>query len=257
MRAGAIDPSQVRRYADFYRDDRAWRRAFRFDVRYRCRRTHEVLAQFAVATENARVLDVGFGGGDLLASFPPSCRVAGAEVSASAVASARADARFRGFADAHFTVVDENDPEALPAGPFDIVVSAHALEHVPDDAAMLTAMRARMTGTGVLALFVPIEEPDYISFHLRAYSLQSIGERVRAAGFEILWLEGSMYVNGHVWKLLTIPSRRAWPVVGPIADAVRLGTLSLLGYRGLRAADTVLHYLGVGARQALVLARPR
>jgi SAM-dependent methyltransferase len=255
--AGAIDSSQVRRYAGFYRPGRAWRRAFRFDVRYRCRRIHEVLAQLGIATENARVLDVGFGGGDLLASFPRSCNVTGAEVSGSAVESATADPRFREFAEARFALVAENDAETLPDGPFDIVVSAHALEHVPDDAAMLAAIRARLTSTGVLVLFVPIEEPDYISFHLRAYSLQSIAERVRSSGFEIEWLEGSMYVNGHVWKLLTIPSRRAWPVVGPIADALRLGTLSMLGYRGLRAADTVLHYLGVGARQALVLARPR
>lgn len=87
------------------------------------------------------------------------------------------------------------------SSPLDVVTSAHALEHVPDDAATLDAIRTRIAPHGVLVLWVPIEEPDYISFHLRAYSMQSIA--------------------------------------------------------GQRRADHVLHRLGVGPRQALVVARPR
>lgn len=252
-----IDPSQTRRYANFYGHARRVRRLVRFDVRYRCRRTHEVLSHLAISREHARVLDVGFGGGDLLASFPRSCSVVGAEVSTSAIAAARTDARFAAFASAEFVVVPEDDPEALPVGPFDLIVSAHALEHTPDDRATLQAIRSRLATGGALVLFVPIEEPDYIHFHLRAYSLQSIAERVRSAGFDLAWLEGSLHVNGHVWKLLTIPSRRQWPVIGPVVDALRLGTLSLLGYRGIRAMDAALHRLGFGARQALVVARAK
>jgi SAM-dependent methyltransferase len=256
MRASAvIDSSQTRRYEDFYGGARALRRLLRFDVRYRCRRAHEVLAALGIASDATRILDVGFGGGDLLASFPPSCRVVGADVSRSAVRAAECDPRFRRFAAAEFVEVSEHDPEALPQGPFDLVVSAHALEHVPDDGATLRAIRSRLVPGGTLLLFVPIEEADYIPFHLRAYSLQSVTERVRASGFEVQWLEGSMHVNGHVWKVLTIPSRRGWPLVGPCVDALRLGTLSLLGYRGIRVADEVLHRLGFGARQALVIAR--
>lgn len=256
-RATVIDPSQTRRYADFYGRARELRRLLRFDIRYRCRRTHEVLAELGIATDGARVLDVGFGGGDLLASFPRACAVTGADVSTSAVAAARHDPRFAAFASAQFVTVPEDDPDALPTGPFDLVVSAHALEHVPDDGATLRAIHARLRPGGTLVLFVPIEEPDYIPFHLRAYSLQSIAERVRLCGFDVQWLEGSLHVNGHVWKLVTIPSRRGWPVLGPVVDAVRLGTLSLLGYRGVRAMDALLHRLGFGARQALVVARPR
>lgn len=249
--------SQTDRYAEFYRDRRALRQLFRFDVRFRSRRTHEVLRALDIEPHGKRVLDVGFGGGDLLASFPRSCRVHGVDVSRSAVDAARTDPRFAEFAAASFDTIPEDDAEALPAGPFDIITSAHALEHVPDDAATLDAIRRRLAPHGVLVLWVPIEEPDYIAFHLRAYSMQSIAERVRHSGFTPLVVEGSNHVNGHVWKLLTIPSRRAWPVVGPIVDALRLGSLSLLGYRGQRRADRVLHRLGVGPRQALVVARPR
>jgi hypothetical protein len=64
-----------------------------------------------------------------------------------------------------------------------------------------------------------------------------------------------MFVNGHVWKLLTIPSRRRWPVAGSLVDALRLGVLSALSYRGLKVADRVLYRIGVGPRQLLVIAR--
>jgi SAM-dependent methyltransferase len=158
------------------------------------------------------------------------------------------------FASAEHAVVDEDDAHSLPAGPFDIVLSSHTLEHVPDDRATLAAIHQRLRPGGTLAVFVPIEEADYVSFHVRAYSLQSIVTRIRQAGFRIAHAEGSMYVNGHVWKLLTIPSRRHWPVAGPIVDALRLASLSALSYRGLRAADAVLYRLGFGARQALVIA---
>lgn len=261
MTAGATNThvvqSQTDRYADFYRGRQALRQRFRFDVRYRQRRTHEVLHELGIPSCGVRVLDVGFGGGDLLASFPRTCLVHGVDVSRSAVESARRHPRFAEFASAHFDTVPEDDAEALPAGPFDIITSAHALEHVPDDAATLHAIRSRLAPHGVLVLWVPIEEPDYIPFHLRAYSLQSIVERVRHCGFAPLAVEGSNHVNGHVWKLITIPSRRGWPVVGPLVDAFRLASLSMLGYRGQRGADRVLHRLGVGARQALVVARAR
>jgi hypothetical protein len=136
----------------------------------------------------------------------------------------------------------------------DIILSSHLLEHVPDDALLLSALFDRLAPGGTLAVFVPIEEPDYILFHRRNYSLQSIAERVERAGFRLRRVEGSMYVNGHVWKLLTIPSRRRWPVCGPLVDAARMATLGALPPAALERLDRCLYRMGVGARQALVVA---
>jgi SAM-dependent methyltransferase len=247
--------SQEERYADFYTAARRTFARFRFDIVYRCRRLHEVLAALEIPLGEQLVLDVGFGSGELLSSFPASCRVVGVDVSASAVHAARRDPRFAHFRQASFFSVPEAEPEAMPELQADLVLSSHVLEHAPDDRRLLDALFSRTKAGGILALFVPLEEPDYILFHRRNYSLQSITERVAQAGFEPLLSEGSLYVNGHIWKWLTIPSRRQWPGVRHLADALRVCTLGAIPYPLLKRIDRALFHLGCDARQALVIAR--
>lgn len=247
--------AQSDRYQDFYSNWAAFRQLFRFDVRYRCELLQAVLQEEGHDVAGKRVLDVGFGSGAMLATFPKSCTITGAEISSSAVAKARANPELCSFAGAEFFAVDENDPTDLPAGPFDIVLSSHTLEHVRDDRVALQTMYNRLVPGGLLVVFVPIEEPDYIPFHVRNYSLQSIIARVREVGFEVERAEGSMSVNGHIWKVLTIPSRRQWPVMSKVADALRLTTLSAVPLPLLSRLDKLLFNVGVGPRQALVLAR--
>jgi SAM-dependent methyltransferase len=255
LNVSQLELSQLNRYQSFYTSLSSFGNRLRFDVRYRCRRLPEVLHALGVPLQRRRVLDIGFASGDLLATFPSSCSIWGVDVSASAVDRAQRSPRLSAFAEARFSLVRESEPWQLPAGPFDLVLSSHTLEHVWDDVRVLQAAYQRLAPGGTLAVFVPLEEPDYILFHLRNYSLQSISERVRAAGFELQHVEGSFYVNGHIWKILTIPSRRNWPVFKPLVDGLRMFTLGILPYRVLRLCDEVLFRLGVGARQALVIAR--
>ncbi len=249
-----LDLQQSQRYDAFYGSLEGLTRPLRFDIHYRVRRLQEALGELGVRRVQQRVLDFGFGGGELLSSFPSSCDVTGVDVSASAVRRAEGSPAFQRFVGARFAQIDERDPTTIPHGPFDIIVSSHTLEHVIDDRRVLSELRARLAPHGTLALFVPIEEPDYVSFHLRTYSLQSIAERVLQAGFDVRHVEGSMFVNGHIWKLLTIPSRRRWPLVAPLTDAIRTLSLATLPYPALRATDALLYKLGFGARQALVIA---
>jgi SAM-dependent methyltransferase len=214
-----------------------------------------VFAELGITVIDSSVLDYGFGGGDILASFPTSCRVTGVDISTSAVAAARTDRRFSSFASSTFAAIPENDFESILPGPYDIVVSSHVLEHVHDDTKLLKTLFQRLRPGGTLAIYVPIEEADYISFHVSNYSVQSIATTVRNCGFELCHVEGSLQINGHLWKLLTIPSRRRWPVLGPTVDALRQATLSAIPYRLVRFLDRSLHLLGFGARQALVIAR--
>ncbi len=136
-------------------------------------------------------------------------------------------------------------------------MTSHTLEHVLDDEKTIEELRKSICEEGILAVYVPIEEPDYIPFHIRNYSLQSITTKIASSGFTILHVEPSMFINGHIWKILTIPSRKNWPAFGKVVNFLRLLTLSLIPYPMVKFLDTLLYKLGFGARQALVVARKR
>jgi len=249
--------SQLKRYAAFYAKNRRLRRLLRFDVRYRCRRLRELMNEHGIVLDGLSVCDYGFGSGDLLASLPTSCELRGLELSPSAVQAAQRDPRFSAYAKASFEVVPEHECPDLGTECHHLVLCSHVLEHAPDDFALLRSFRRMLVKNGLLIVFVPIEEPDYIPFHVRNYSLQSIATTVAQAGFDVLLVEGSMHINGHLWKLITIPSRRGWPLLGPVVDTLRQATLSTLPYPLVRGCDRVLHALDFSPRQALVLARRR
>ena len=245
---------QMNVYKDFYSGFRTLRWLFRFDVRYRCNRLPEVLEESGIDVSGKRVLDVGFGSGKLLATFPHSCALTGADISASAVEAARVDPIFANR-DGSFVQCSEEDPEDLPSGPFDVILSSHTLEHVPCDVQALAAIHKRLEADGLFILFVPIEEPNYIPVHRRNYSPETITALVNNAGFEVIHAEGSMHINGHVWKIITIPSRHRWPVVRPLVDAFRLVNLSMVPYRAQLQIDKMLGALGFGPRQYLLVCR--
>ena len=247
--------SQAERYCNFYRRPGKLRRFFRFDIRYRCRRLHEVLSELGISRNGISVLDFGFGAGDLLASFSEDCSVCGVDVSTSAVETARLNPVFDKFAKAEFCTVPEHDNDSFIHEKFDIVLSSHVIEHVDDDAVLLNTLKERMKGDGYLVLFAPIEEPGYIHFHVRNYSLGSLEKKVKESGLEIVFSEGSMNINGHIWKIITIPSRHNWPVLGKTVNSIRLFTLSLIPYTMVKILDKVLGVLGAGPRQAMIVAR--
>ncbi|HPH03638.1 MAG TPA: class I SAM-dependent methyltransferase [Spirochaetota bacterium] len=247
--------NQTKKYEHSYAKKNTLKWLFRFDVHYRCKRLAELFRKHRIDIENKRIMDFGFGGGQLLKIFPKTCSLTGADVSRSGIERARQDPDFRQYKAANFVQVKEDGVSSYPKGPFDIIVTSHTLEHVLDDLATLRAMYASLKKGGILAVFVPVEEPDYIQFHVRNYSVQGIGNLVARAGFEVVHHEGSMYVNGHLWKLITIPSRRHWPVIGQIVNGIRVVSLSLLPYPVLKLCDRFLYAIGVGARQACVIAR--
>jgi len=246
---------QVDTYGGFYTKWKTIRWLVRFDVRYRVRRIREVLAEQGINVEGQSILDVGFGGGHMLRAFPKSCHLNGGDISPSAVESASNDAIYEPWASANFSLVSEDDVEDLPAGPFDVILSSHTIEHVPSDTALLAAVKSRLNDDGLFMLLVPIEEPHYNPDHIRNYSVETIQKLVKDNGFDVVHCEDSMHVNGHVWKIVTIPSRRRWPVFKPIVDAFRLTTLSMIPYRAQRVLDRGLGKIGVGPRQALLLCR--
>lgn len=81
----------------------------------------------------------------------------------------------------------------LPAeGPatFDLAISLHTLEHVPDDTQMLKNINQNLKRGGRLIVEVPLLMPRPLGrpvnpYHLREYQKEAFMEMVRAAGFTI------------------------------------------------------------------------
>jgi SAM-dependent methyltransferase len=76
-------------------------------------------------------------------------------------------------------------------GQFDVVVSFHTLEHVPDDGAMVAALHRNLRAAGTLIVEVPLlaARPMGVPinpYHLREYSRAGIAGVLERGSFEIV-----------------------------------------------------------------------
>ena len=88
------------------------------------------------------------------------------------------------------------DPTALE-GPADSIVLVNVLEHILDDAVLLSQIHASLRSGGTLLLFVPALMWNYGSLdkafeHHRRYSKGGLVKKLRAAGFRV---KQARYVN--------------------------------------------------------------
>jgi len=85
------------------------------------------------------------------------------------------------------------DTTGLPAALADVALCHHALEHVPDPAAVLAELRRLLKPGGRLGLWVPYEkerryrrfDPAEPNHHLFSWNVQTLGNLVTAAGFAV------------------------------------------------------------------------
>lgn len=81
-------------------------------------------------------------------------------------------------------------------GQFDLVISLHTLEHVPDDQAMIKTLYRNLRPGGQLIAEVPLQSQRPLGvpinpYHLREYTKKQFIELVELAGFEITQQIGS------------------------------------------------------------------
>jgi ubiquinone/menaquinone biosynthesis C-methylase UbiE len=95
--------------------------------------------------------------------------------------------------------------EEIPSSSVDVVLSHHALEHVPYPIAALTEMHRILKPGGQLILWVPIDDwrsqknydPTDINHHLNTWTPQLIGNSLSEANF--LVNESSIKIVTHAW----------------------------------------------------------
>lgn len=169
-----------------------------------------------------RALDVGCGGGEMLAALSEAgWRAEGVEWNPHVAARARARSG---------CPVHEGGLLEVPLGEetYDLVVMRHVLEHLPDPPASLRRVRRLLTPSGRAVLVLP--------------SPESLGARL----FGVHWLE---------WdppRHLCLPSRRA---LGLLAEAAALSVVRT-GSRSDAAAHVFAASRAVREGRRLDLARP-
>ncbi|HEX5215391.1 MAG TPA: class I SAM-dependent methyltransferase [Vicinamibacterales bacterium] len=143
------------------------------------------------------VLDFGCGGGGLLANL--SCaRKVGVEINPAA----REVARSRGI-ECYAAISDVPDAMA------DVIVSDHALEHVPFPIAALRELRGKLKSDGVLSICVPIDNwrhqnkynPDDQNHHLHTWTAQLLGNTLFEAGFQVVSIHSRIFAWPGGWTV--------------------------------------------------------
>jgi SAM-dependent methyltransferase len=154
------------------------------------------------------VLDFGCGGGHVLRNLNCARRI-GVEINPAARSVA-----VRGGVECHESASD------VPDNSFDVVISNHALEHVPFPVATIRALRSKLKTSGVLMLCVPIDDwrtqqkydRQDINHHLHTWTPQLLGNTLFEAGFtpeqfsiRLLthaWFPGTARVYGKLPELI-------------------------------------------------------
>ena len=244
---------QRRRYTGFYSKAR-WRWLLRDDCRYRRRRLLEVLEQLAVRTDRKHVFEIGFGSGDLLFAFPPSCVLMGVELSRDAVQAVESDPRMSRYAGHFFDVVGEDGTIPLPSRRSDIMLASHVLEHAESDEELLRPVIEDLQPGAVVVIFVPLEPAGFDPKHIRTYTLPGACSLLQRLGLTVMYSEENYSINAPVIRWMDHPSRHEWGWF-TFLEGIRNVLLTAIPYRLKRVIEQVLIRIGTPPTQALVVAR--
>ena len=152
------------------------------------------------------VLDFGCGGGGLLQSLACARKI-GVEINPAALKELEASG-IESYADA----------ADVPDGIADLIVSDHALEHVPYPIAALAALRPKLKPTGILSVCVPIDnwrsqrhyQVDDQNHHLYTWTPQSFGNCLYEAGYEVVEVRARISQWPGRWTVATYGRLPFW-----------------------------------------------
>lgn len=195
----------------FYRED--YRRFFpaeatdRYDERFFATLKARPLAGLRAARvaqglpTAARILEVGSGFGTLLAALhddDPSRTLIAVEPDGTH--------RTAGLKDTPVQFLDLAG--AIAAGPFDLILLFHTLEHVADPSALLRDLRGALAPNGRLVIEVPDAGADWSGWqeihlaHLSYFTGPGLDRLIARSGFDII--EASTQLPGTLWRSLTL-----------------------------------------------------
>lgn len=243
-------------YSDFWSS--RWRRYWTYSNQTKLRRFRKLMKNYGLKKrENQFIVDVGFGLGAMLFIFPKSTKIAGLELSETAVTQAAAAADDKGYCAHDFRVYrpDMEYPESW-RGKCDLAISSHVLEHIADPLPTLKAMVQLLKLNGHVCLVVPVNESPGDDFnHFHYFSEASFTNLVKSAGLEVVFCQSCDRTMRLFLPLSRYRQRNpgsAWAHgVSIFVNAVLAPMPSWV----LDALDTGLGIIGVKNTQCFILAK--
>ncbi len=138
------------------------------------------------------VIDFGCGGGFLLNQLQCARKI-GAEVNTTAIKQAQ-----------EYGIETYSDLNAIDDNIADVIISNHALEHVPSPYDIITLLKRKLKKDGLLIIVVPSEQACNASYgfkeedrnqHLFTWTPMTLGNLIKLAGFAIIKSEAIQ----HCW----------------------------------------------------------
>lgn len=233
-------------YTDYYKRRRYL--GLRYDYIYRKRLLKNFLMKMGIVASRKKVLDVGFGHGDLLFMFDLTCELHGIEMSLSAVELARQQAQLRGYANYRFIEHDLHYLVPYPDESFDMVICSHVLEHLENDEPLLSDLYRVLKTEGYLFLFIPIHEKLVYTKgakHIQKYTVESLRQMVKGCKFSMVYTLEHQFFD-RPFKVFGRFARR-YPFVEMIRSVAQYTMCFILVHTCVRTVEHLLKIFGCKA----------
>ncbi len=168
-----------------------WVKYFSFSVRVK---VAPVLSELKDC-RGKKILEIGFGWGLNIIALAKSNRVYGVEISEAAIHFVKAIAEKKNLNNVQLALY-QGTGAFFFQDKFDMVISSHVLEHVPDDLEFLKQNYHALDANGLMALQIPIRQDldyDKDPNHAREYTEGSITAVLQNTGFRVMHVVHSGY----------------------------------------------------------------
>jgi ubiquinone/menaquinone biosynthesis C-methylase UbiE len=200
--------ANIETYDDYYAKPEWWFR-WRYDTQVKRKTCLALIRSMGMDWNGKSICDIGFGSGDLLFSFPRTCKLYGVESSSSALERIPALAEKKGYRKFQFFAAQQPFLIPLTDDFVDIVTASHVLEHVDDDLLCLREIWRVLKPGGILAIIIPINERFHDQKHMRKYTTVTFKNICKQTGLRFVHGFESEYlfylVEKLYWRYKDIP----------------------------------------------------
>lgn len=187
----------LRVYNDYYNKPSWWFK-LRWDTQMKKKTCLNLVKKIPVEWHGKTIVELGFGSGDVIFSFPNENTLIGAEISKSAVENANQRAENRGIQTFDFYSVEDFPDLTKKVSNADLVIASHVLEHVEDDCEVLRQVYDVLKPHGYFVAAVPVEETHQDPNHVRCYGEKGFLKICESTGFKCIYTLN----NGELFSLI-------------------------------------------------------